>query len=61
MPRESKHKHHHSKEARLSDHNIFIKNTVTVEAPKQVTELHNKDKEDGCTSCFKGLFKALRR
>lgn len=48
-----------SPSGKLSDYSIFVNNTVTIEAPRQ--EVRHTEKEDGCTGCFKGLFKALRR
>ena len=43
-------------------HDISIFNNVTVNAPvKQESETTAEKKEDGCTSCFKSLFGAMKR
>lgn len=51
----------HKKHGSVSDHSIFVQNTVTVEAPKENTVTHEEKQEDGCTNCFKALFSALKR
>jgi hypothetical protein len=64
-------KHHHKKREQ-DKFSIFVKNEVTIDgSPRSSERLHNSEanitvnnetkNEDGCTGCFKGLFKALRR
>ena len=56
----SRHKHHHEHKPKPSQVSIF--NKVTVNAPvEQKSQVRDESKEDGCTSCFKALFKSLRR
>lgn len=56
---------HDSMPAQLSRtakvHDISIFNNITVNAPVKQDQETNEKKTDGCTSCFKSIFGALKR
>jgi hypothetical protein len=63
--RPAEEKKHHRKKSHLESVSIFNKVEVHIEAPavqKQQVDVVGGDKrEDGCTGCFKALFKSLKR
>lgn len=58
-------KHHHQKqheELKPSKISIFVKNEINIpnsNTQKQETTTNNETSDSGCSSCFKGLFKAF--